>query len=133
MSRIIFAIFSDFEGKILMTLRERIKMLCKQNGISLNKLEVECDFAKGYLSKLDKSTPNMAYLQKIANYFGVTTDFLLTGEEKEKADYSTINAELADLILTDKKLSEALQVYEKLNSVQKDAIINMINSYKTNK
>lgn len=115
-----------------MTLRDRVKALCKQHGISLNKLEMECGFAKGYLSKLDKSTPNMAYLQKIANYFDVTTDYLLTGKEKEKADYSTVNAELADLILTDKKLSEALQVYAKLNSVQKDAIINMINSYKTN-
>lgn len=115
-----------------MTLRERIKMLCKQRGTSLNKVETECGFAKGYLSKLDKSTPNMAYLQKIAECLGVTTDYLLTGEEKEKADYSIKNAELADLILTDKKLSEALQVYAKLNPLQKDAIINMINSYKVN-
>lgn len=62
-----------------MTLKERIKSLCKNNGVSLNKLETELDFAKGYLSKLDKSTPNSAKLQKIADYFGVSLDYLMTG------------------------------------------------------
>lgn len=76
------------------------------------------------------SKPKQDKIIKLAECLGVTTDYLLTGGEKEKADYSAVNAELADLILTDKKLSEALQVYAKLNPVQKDAIINMINSYK---
>lgn len=77
-----------------------------------------------------KYTPKQDKLQLIADYFEVTLDYLVTGEEKEKADYSVANAELADLILTDKKLSEALQVYAKLNQTQKEAIVNMINSYK---
>lgn len=80
-----------------------------------------------------KYTPKQDKLQLIADYFGVTLDYLIKGEEteKEKADYSAANAELADLLLIDKKLSEALQVYAKLNQTQKDAIINIINSYKT--
>lgn len=126
MSSIIFAIFSDFERKILMTLRERIKMLCKQNGISLNKLEVECDFAKGYLSKLDKSTPNMAYLQKIANYLDVTTDYLLTGKEKEVS--LPDQADLWKAIRHDTELLNALEKYMKLSEENKKRVLERIDT-----
>lgn len=65
-----------------MTLRERIKELCKQKRISINKLEIACGFARGYVSKLDKSTPNSDKLQKIADYLGVSLDYLINGSEK---------------------------------------------------
>lgn len=65
-----------------MTLKERIVGLCKQENIPISKLEKELGFAGGYISKLDKSTPNSAKLQKIAGYFGVTLDYLMTGKEK---------------------------------------------------
>lgn len=111
---------------------ERVKKICKERKIAISKLESDLGFGNAYVSRLKKGVFPNDRLEEIAEYLNVSTHYLSTGEEKEKADYSTINAELADLILTDKKLSEALQVYEKLNSVQKDAIINMINSYKTN-
>jgi transcriptional regulator with XRE-family HTH domain len=66
-----------------MTIRERVKKLCSENNISMNKLECECGFAKGYLSKLDKSSPNSAKLQLIADFFGVTLDYIMTGVEKQ--------------------------------------------------
>lgn len=111
---------------------ERLTALMKERGISQKILENAIGISNGSVSKWKKSTPTAKTLKKLEDYFGLDSGYLLTGKEKEKADYSAINAELADLILTDKKLSEALQVYAKLNSVQKNAIINMINSYKTN-
>lgn len=66
----------------VITLKERIVGLCKQENIPISKLEKELGFAGGYISKLDKSTPNSAKLQKIAEYFGVTLDYLMTGKEK---------------------------------------------------
>lgn len=60
-----------------MTLRERIQKLCKINGTSLNQVETELNFGKGYLSKLDNSTPNAKKMEKVADHFGVTTDFLM--------------------------------------------------------
>ena len=42
-----------------MTLRERVKHLCKEDGISMNKLENELNFGKGYISKLGSSQPNV--------------------------------------------------------------------------
>ena len=62
-------------------MKERIKQLCKQRHISMNMLEQELGFGKGYLSKLGQSTPNAANIKKIADYFGVTVDFLMTGKE----------------------------------------------------
>lgn len=107
-----------------MTLRERIKMLCKQHGTSLNKVETECGFAKGYLSKLDKSTPNMAYLQKIAECLGVTTDYLLTGEEKEIS--LPEQADLWIAIRHDKELLNALEKYMELSGEKKKHVLDTI-------
>nr|DAK89847.1 MAG TPA: repressor protein [Caudoviricetes sp.] len=71
-----------------MTLRERVKILCKEQKTSLNALETECGFAKGYASKLDKSTPNAENLRKIADFFNVSVDYLMTGKEPEEDIYT---------------------------------------------
>lgn len=63
---------------------ERIKKLCRDRGISVNKLEQELKIAKGSLCKMTASKPSVARAQKIADYFGVTVDYLMTGEEKFK-------------------------------------------------
>lgn len=69
-------------------MKERIKELCKNKKISMNMLEQELGFGKGYISKLGQSTPNAAKIKKIADYFDVTVDYLMTGKEdatQEKA------------------------------------------------
>lgn len=68
-----------------MDLRDRIKELCKSKNISMNALETELGFGKGYISKLGKSTPNATKMQQIADYFGVTIDYLINGYENEKS------------------------------------------------
>lgn len=60
---------------------ERVKMLCKERGISVAKLERTLGFANGYIGQLKKGFP-ADRLQKIADYFEVTTEYLLTGENK---------------------------------------------------
>lgn len=96
-----------------MTLKERIKELCKSNKISVNKLETELGFGTGYVSKLDKSTPNMAKLSKIADYFNVSTDMLLG---KEPAPQPQSTSEHIQLI----------SLYEKLTEEQKQAILTIM-------
>lgn len=68
-------------------MKERIKKLCKDNGISLNKLEETLGFGKGYLSKLNSSTPNVSNIKKIADYFGVSVDWIMDGKENETGYY----------------------------------------------
>lgn len=60
-----------------MSLKEKIKELCKKKKISVNKLETDLGFGTGYVSKLDKTNPNMSKLSQIADYFDVSMDMLL--------------------------------------------------------
>lgn len=63
-----------------MDLKERIQELCKKQDISMNKVESDLGFGKGYISKLGKSTPNVTKIKLIADYFGVTVDYLMDGK-----------------------------------------------------
>ena len=77
-------------------MKERIKELCRIRNIYMNMLEQELGFGKGYLSKLGQSTPNTAKIKKIADYFGVSLDYLMTGKENavtEKAPELTARDE----------------------------------------
>ena len=66
-----------------MNTKERIKRLCKERKISVNKLETDLGFGTGYVSKLDKSTPNTKKIQAISYYFNVSVDYLIKGEESD--------------------------------------------------
>lgn len=58
------------------TLREKIKELCKEKGVSMRKVENDLGFGAGYLSKLDKSSPTSANLNLISDYFGISYEDL---------------------------------------------------------
>lgn len=59
-----------------------IKQLCKQRGISIPKLEKELGFAHGSIYKWDTNDPGVDKVQRVAQRFGVTVDFLLSGYER---------------------------------------------------
>lgn len=64
-----------------MSLIERIKTLANKQGISLPTLESELGFGNSTIVKWSKSTPNADKLNKVAEYFGVSMDYLLKGTE----------------------------------------------------
>ncbi len=64
-----------------MTLFERIEELRNSKGISQGKLERELGFSNGSISKWKNSTPNPERLKKLADYFGVSVEYIMTGEE----------------------------------------------------
>ncbi len=68
-----------------MTLRDRIRELANSKGLSLPNLESELGFGNGTIVKWDKSSPNTDKLQKVADYFNVSVDYLL-GREKSPTD-----------------------------------------------
>ena len=76
-----------------MTLYERIETLRKSKNISQGKLEKELGFSNGSISKWKNSTPTTERLQKLADYFGVTVEYLLTGEEAESEELDNSEAE----------------------------------------
>ena len=62
-----------------MTLKDRVKNLAQERGISLPALESELGFGNSTIVKWDKSTPNADKLNAVAKYFGVTMNYLLNG------------------------------------------------------
>lgn len=64
----------------------RVKELCKEHKIAQRKLEQEIGLSNGAISKWNKSSPSTETLNNVANYFGVSTDYLLgKTDQKEKA------------------------------------------------
>lgn len=63
---------------------DRFKQLCERKGVSCNKAALEIGLSNATPTKWKKTgaTPVGETLDKIAAYFGVSTDFLLGKEEK---------------------------------------------------
>ena len=67
-----------------MTTFERVEKLRKEAKISHGKLERELGFSNGSISKWKNSTPTYERLQKVANFFNVSIEYLASGEEEKK-------------------------------------------------
>ena len=76
-----------------MTTFERIEELRKKKGISQGALEKELGISNGSISKWRYHEPTAERLQKVANYFGVTMEYLKDGKEDENTYY--LNEETA--------------------------------------
>lgn len=68
---------------------EKIKELADKQGISLNKLEEKLGFSRNTIYNMKKSTPNVERVSMIADYFNVSTDYLLG-----RTDNPTISSDL---------------------------------------
>lgn len=80
-----------------MTFYERIEELRKTRGISQGDLEKELGFSNGSISKWKSSMPTYKRLQKLADYFCVSTEYLTTGDAKESNETYYLNDETADM------------------------------------
>lgn len=64
-----------------MTTYEVIIKLCKQKGIAPTALERELGFGNGSIGKMKTMGTSAKRLQILADYFGVSVDYLVTGNE----------------------------------------------------
>lgn len=65
-----------------MSLVENIQSLCREKETTQTALERALSFGKGTISKWDRSSPSTDKVQKVADYFRVSVDYLLGREEK---------------------------------------------------
>lgn len=56
----------------------RIKELCKREKVSIHALEKAVGLGNGSISRWDHSEPGVMKLKAVADYFGVTVDYLIT-------------------------------------------------------
>ena len=93
-----------------MTLKDRVKKLAQERGISLPALEAELGFGNSTIVKWDKSTPNADKLNAVAKYFDVTMDYLLNGNDdtslttRDERDISKIIEQTKEQLLSQEGL-----------------------------
>lgn len=61
-------------------IKERIRQLCRESGITAQQLEKLMGFGNGYISKVG-AEPSIAKMKKIADYFAVPLEWILTGDD----------------------------------------------------
>ena len=68
------------------TIADRIKEICAQKGTSMYKLEKQLNLGNGTFGKWGKNGRQPTYDKAVAvaSALGVSADYLLTGEQKEK-------------------------------------------------
>lgn len=64
---------------------ERVKSICKERKIPISKLERDLDFGNGYIGQLRKGMFPADRLAKIADYLSISEEYILNGQETEKA------------------------------------------------
>ncbi|GIN60488.1 transcriptional regulator [Robertmurraya siralis] len=67
-----------------MTAFDRLKKLCDEQGISVNTLEERLEIGKNSLYSWKKNTPKGTNLIKVADFFDVSTDYLLGRTDKKR-------------------------------------------------
>lgn len=75
---------------------ERVKAICKERKIPISKIERDLGYANGYIGQLKKGVFPADRLQDIAEYLGVSSEYLLNGDEKESDKYY-LNDETAEM------------------------------------
>lgn len=104
-----------------MSTYEVIKELARSRKISIAELERKLDLSNGSISKWEKSAPNSDKLQKVADYFQVSTDYLLGRTDEPAILDSSKKQTETDL----RKALEGVMSFDgkELSDHDKDAII----------
>ncbi|MBC1962696.1 helix-turn-helix transcriptional regulator [Listeria welshimeri] len=108
-----------------MTIVDRVKSLCQKHDMSLNDLENELNFGKNSIYRWKERNPSIDKVDKVADYFKVSTDFLL-GRSPDLSIVETIAAHI-DPNATEKELQEIINfIEEKQKQHQKEDTIDLV-------
>lgn len=61
-----------------------IRRLCNKKSVSIAKLERETGIGNGTISRWDTSSPSIENVQKVAEFFGVSVDELLSRDTPQE-------------------------------------------------
>lgn len=93
-------------------LLENVKSLCKSRGITIWRLENLISIGNGCIARWDKGFPNSDSLVKVADYFGVSTDYLLGRDRTWLSADGQLIATVFDLLPNQKQ--DLVKQYVKL-------------------
>lgn len=108
---------------------EKVRELAKKQGLSLNQVEEKLGYSKNTLYSLKRQKVSSERLQEIADYFNVSTDFLLGRTDNPAiASDDTIAGYTSDDL---RKMAENAKTFDgkPLTEEDIDAIQNIIEIY----
>ena len=110
----LFGFFQLFLKKEVLYMINRILKLIKENGITAKKITSDLEISSSSISdwKKGKGKPSAETIIKLANYFNVSTDYILLGENKNTSIISKNDFE-----------QKVLSTFRLLNEDNKDIII----------
>ena len=113
-----------------MSAYDQIKKLCDERGIAVTALEKELGFGRGSIGKMRTVRPSADRIQKIADYFGVTSDYINTGEATGGYYLNEETARLAQEMFEDPDMRSLFSMKRNMNpDVFKDYIDFMRKAY----
>lgn len=116
-----------------MTVFDRVKNLCNEKGIKVSELERILGIGKNASYKWKEYNPASDTLFKISEYFGVSTDYILTGEEDgiSRNNYYDEETEMiAKELQKNKELRAIFDVAKGMSKERLDAFYNLLKELK---
>lgn len=86
-----------------MTLLDRIKELCKKRDITVYQLEEKLHFGRNTIYQWNKRVPGVDKVKSVADYFNVSTDYLLGRTDWEQFDKNLGKEKLDSLVEESRK------------------------------
>lgn len=100
-----------------MDLLMRVTDLCDKVGIKIAQLERKLDFGNGTIRKWGDAIPSGDKLEKVADFFNVSVDYLLGRDKKMHPDLDGIfyrfAKEAQELNMDEEDLENILNIYRK--------------------
>ena len=113
---------------------EMVKEICKERNIPISRLERECGFSNGYISKLKKGYFPIDKAEKIANYLNIDVNVLLGVQiPVQTFEYyqDALSAVMAQEMFDDKQLRGLHHIKKNIDAKRFKAYYDMItNIYK---
>ncbi|EOH96350.1 helix-turn-helix domain-containing protein [Enterococcus pallens] len=101
-----------------MNILDRIKKLCKQHDMNVYQLEEALGFGRNTIYQWNKRTPGIDKLKDVADFFNVSTDYLLGRTDTENPSGESLTQEEQQLLLRFRRGSQGVpedkkDLYEK--------------------
>ena len=113
---------------------ETVKGICKERNIPISRLERECGFSNGYISKLKKGYFPIDKAEKIANYLNIDVNILIGVQIPVQHDeyyQDALSAVLAQEMFCDRQLRALHHIKKNIDPKRFKAYYDLIaNLYK---
>lgn len=116
-----------------MNIYERIKELCKKKGVTIKEMEIAVGIGEKNANKWKTRTPSAESLLKLSEYFGVSTDYILTGVDSGTSKdnyYDDETEQIARELQNNKELRAIFDVAKGMSKERLDAFYNLLKDLK---